>query len=244
MKNFFEIYDVLIDGIDETCEAEGLFFGEVWAMACCNGQLGMAMATTGESVVPMFPELSEKFPLKNASNAIKSWNLKEASMMMAACNSYYNSMGKMELLSSYEPYDNYCTAGLDMEGATVGLVGHLHLPEPYRSAAKMIYTIERNPRYGDYPDAACDYILPRCDFVIITGSTLINKTLPHLLELCKNTYTILTGPTVPMCPALLDMGIDRLAGLVIENREEMRRRILSGMPGNPYSHGKSFLLKK
>lgn len=244
MKDFFEIYDAIIRGIDDTARAEGLFFGQCWAMASSSGQLGMAMAIPGESIAPMFSESGDSFNLKKGAEGIKSWNFKEASMMMAACNAYYNSPDKMRLLNSYEPYENYCTAGLDMTGATVGLIGHLHLPEPYKSAAETVYTIERSPQDGDYPDAACDYILPRCDFVIMTGSTLINKTLPHLLELSRNAYTIMTGPTVPMCPALLDMGIDRLAGLVIDDQKAMGERILSGRSGNPYAHGKSFLLKK
>ena len=41
--------------------------------------------------------------------------------------------------------------------------------------------LERDPVLGDYPDSACEYILPEQDYVFITGMTLVNKTLPHLL---------------------------------------------------------------
>jgi len=106
-----------------------------------------------------------------------------------------------------------------------------------------VYIIERVPKAGDYPDAACDWILPRCDLVIITGSSLINKTLPHLLSLCEDATTILTGPSVPMCPALLDFGIDRLAGMVVTDRQAMAEHVRLGRHGSPYGCGQAFLIK-
>ena len=80
--------------------------------------------------------------------------------------------------------------------------------------------------------------------VIITASTLVNKTLPHLLELSKDAYTILAGPSCPMCPGLLDFGIDRIAGLVITDREGMKEKIRREISGPPYNMGKPFLLSK
>ena len=80
--------------------------------------------------------------------------------------------------------------------------------------------------------------------VITTASTLVNKTLPHLLELSKDAYTILAGPSCPMCSELLDFGIDRIAGLVITNVEGMKDKIRREIPGPPYPMGKPFLLRK
>ena len=80
--------------------------------------------------------------------------------------------------------------------------------------------------------------------MIITGSSLINKTLPHLLSLCRGAYTILTGPSVPLCPALLEQGIDRIAGMVVTDPEGMKNSVLTGQRGSPYRYGKPFLLVK
>ena len=140
--------------------------------------------------------------------------------------------------------DRYYTQGLDFKGKTVGLIGHLNGPPEMRRDAKTVYTLEKAPQEGDYPDSACDWLLPRCDIVIITGSSLINKTLPHLLDLCRGAYTILTGPSVPLCPALLEQGIDRIAGMVVTDPEGMKNSVLSGQRGSPYRYGKPFLLVK
>ena len=247
MDNFFELYDAIWTAMVDDAEDKRIIHAETgrcWSMVECEDSLGMAMADSVMSRAAMFESGFEGLSLKEAAAAIKSWNLNEASKALAAANAYFNTSARIEALNCSEPYENYSTAGLSFDGATVAAIGHLHLTEEIHRVAKDVYIIERAPKDGDYPDAACDYILPRCDYVFITGSALINKTLPHLLSLCKNAYTILTGPSVPLCPALLDFGIDRLAGMAIANRDAMREHINSGRGGNPYSMGQTFLLKK
>lgn len=157
---------------------------------------------------------------------------------------FYNTEERLSELHCSEPFENYCTRGIDFRGKTVGIVGHMHGTDEMRRDAEKIFILEREPRGGDYPDPACDYLLPQCDIVLITGSAITNKTLPHLLDLCRSAYTILVGPSVPMCPELFGFGIDRLSGLVITDRYGIRERVQSGAGGSPYSHGKSFLLVK
>ena len=244
MSDFFALYEALADSVRSAEPLSSLTSAERWSMAETASGLGLAMATPGDSIAPRFPGGLTDLPLCEAAKAVASWNLVEASGALAAANAFFNTPARLEALGAFEPYDNYSTAGIDLCGRTVGLIGHLHGPRGLREQARAVYTIEREPQPGDYPDAACDALLPQCDLVIITGSTLINKTLPHLLELCENAFTILTGPSVPMCPALLDFGIDRLAGLVVTEREAMAEHVRSGRRGNPYGFGRSFLLKR
>jgi len=245
MADFFKLYDAIIDNVERNICTEKLHLGSRWAMAECCGNLGIALFTAGNTVAPMFPARGDRISLHDFASAIKSWNLEEASMALAACNAYFNTQERMDSLGSYESYENYCTSGLDMSGAKIALVGHLTVTEEMQKSADKIFILEREPREGDYPDSACDYILPRCDIVIMTGSTIINKTLPHLLELSKNANTrILVGPSVPMCPTLLDYGIDRLSGMIVSNPVEMKKQVKSGAFGSPYPHGTTFMLKK
>lgn len=244
MKNdFFALYDALIDGVASGERIERTRCGEQWALVETADSSGMAMFTQGTSIAPMFGSL-DGLPLCEAARAAKSWNLEEASFGLAAANAFYNTPARIETLGSYEPFEKYSTEGIDLRGRTVGIVGHMRGPKGLREQAKEVYRLERAPQEGDYPDSACDLLLPRCDLVIITGSSLVNKTLPHLLELCGNAITILTGPSVPMCPALLDFGIDRLAGMAIADRGALRRRVEESIPGSPYGEGVPFLLKK
>ena len=244
MKNkYFSLYDALIDGVrspDPICRA---LCGERWALVESERSSGMAMNTEGESVPPMYRSLIG-LPLCEAAKASVSWNLREASLGLAAANAWYNTPARAESLGALSSMDVFYTDGVDLRGRTVGIIGHMRGPSGLHEQARAVYTLERAPQKGDYPDSACDWLLPQCDLVLITGSSLVNKTLPHLLELCENALTILTGPSVPLCPELLDFGIDRIAGLAITERDAVRRRVESGMRGSPYGEGVPFLLKK
>ena len=242
-KNYLALYDALIDGVKSDAPVLETAEGECWAMAASAEGMGLGMMTPGQSVPPLYPGGLTGLSLKDAAKAAMSWNLREASFGLAAANAYYNTPARLAALGCGESMKNYPTVGIDLEGMTVGLVGHMHGPQEMREKARAVYILERAPKPGDYPDPACDWILPRCDVVIITGSSLINKTLPHLLRLCENAVTILTGPSVPMCPALLDFGIDRLAGLVVTDREAMTAHVQGSVHGSPYGMGQSFLIK-
>jgi uncharacterized protein (DUF4213/DUF364 family) len=204
----------------------------------------MAMTTPVDTAPRMLSGNYTGMQLRELARAAKSWNLTEAGFGMAAVNAFYNSPQRLEALGAYEPFDNYCTDGLDLRGKHIGVVGHLNMPQSVYEQAASLRILERNPRPGDYPDSACDWLIPQCDVVIMTASTLVNKTLPHLLDLSKHAYTILAGPSCPMCPELLNFGIDRIAGLVITNAEGMKDKIRREISGPPYPMGKPFLLTR
>lgn len=242
-KNYLALYDALIGGVTSSAPVTAAVGGDCWAMVETADSAGLGMMTEGASIPPLYPDGFAGLPLREAAKAAAGWNLREASFGLAAANAFYNTPERMAKLGCYEPIKNYPTVGLDLAGMTVGLVGHMHGPPELWARARQVYILERAPKPGDYPDSACDWFLPRCDLVLITGSTLINKTLPHLLALCEHAYTILLGPSVPMCPALLDFGIDRLAGMVVTDREGMAEHVRQSVHGSPYKYGQSFLIK-
>lgn len=244
MGDFFKLYDVLIEAIRSDAPVTGALMGECWTAVETEGHFGMAMTTPVDTAPTMLTGEYIGKSLQELARACKSWNLREAGFGMAAVNAYYNTPAQLEALGAYEPFDNYCTDGLDLLGKHIGVVGHLNMPKSIYEQAASVRILERSPRPGDYPDSACDWLIPQCDVVIITASTLVNKTLPHLLELCKDAYTILAGPSCPMCPQLLELGIDQIAGLVITDVAGMKEKIAREIPGPPYNMGKPFLLTR
>jgi len=81
---------------------------------------------------------------------------------------------------------------------------------------------------GDMPDPSCEYILPQQDYVFITATTLINKTLPRLLELSRNSFVVLVGPSTPMYSGLFKYGIRLLAGTAVIDNERVWNLIQEG----------------
>ena len=244
MTDFFALYDLLIEGIHTDAVVTNTLMGECWTAVETAGHFGMAMTTPVDTAPRMLGGDYTGMQMKELAAAAKSRNLEEAGFGMAAVNAFYNTPEKLEQLGAYEPFDNYCTDGVDLKDKRIGVIGHLNMPSSVYEQAKEVLILERNPRPGDYPDSACDFLLPACDVVIMTASTLVNKTLPHLLDLCQNAYTILAGPSCPMCPGLLELGIDRIAGLVITDVKGMKDKILREIPGPPYPMGKPFLLTR
>ena len=64
----------------------------------------------------------------------------------------------------------------------------------------------------DLPAESAAEILPQADIVGITGTSFINHTVEKLLDLCRDSFTIVIGPTSPLSPILSDYGVDVIAG--------------------------------
>ncbi len=236
-----DYYDILINGISDELRVSRIIHGVSWIAAeLSNGQYGIALHDALQSRERMFPSLVG-LKVRTAATAVRSWNLLEASEGMAVINAFYNSNENMDKLGSQCGYDEACTHGMITEGKKIALIGHLKLQPDALKGAEKVYIIERSPKPGDYPDSACEYILPDCDIVIITASAAINKTLPRLLELSKNAETIVIGPTAPMCPELKQLGISRLSGMVVRDKGAFEKWTVQS-PGSPYPYGDVFMI--
>jgi len=88
--------------------------------------------------------------------------------------------------------------------------------------------IERQPLEGDFPDPASEYLIPDADWVFLTGTSIVNKTFPRLVELAQNSQLVLMGPTVPWLSEFAEMGVNYLAGVTVTNREKLRQTVAEG----------------
>lgn len=218
-------YEILREGLPGNLSVRSIVRGVSWTAAVLSdGSTGVAMHTPGETVPRMFDSLIG-LPLKEAGRAMLSWNMEEASEAFAAVNAFYNRPD-----CSYVDPDSKTLDGFDLRGRTVGMVGkmigHSNMTAEDFACAKQFYVMDREEKPGALPDSASEYYLPLCDLVIITGSAAINKTMPRLLELSRNAQVILAGPSVSCCPALLQLGIDRMHGRAITQPEAMLRAIV------------------
>ena len=235
-------YEILRAGLPEGLRVARLVHGVSWTAAVLgDGSVGVAMHTSGETVPRLFDSLEGR-SLREAGEALFSWNMEEASEALAAVNAFYN-----------RPDCAYCDPGsktldgFDLRGRTVGMIGkmigHGNMTAEDFACVKKLYVMDREEKPGALPDSACEYYLPLCDLVIITGSAAINKTMPRLRELSRNAQVILTGPSVSCCPELLRLGIDRMHGRVITQPEAMLRAIVEKR-GSVNAFSESFLLEK
>jgi uncharacterized protein len=85
----------------------------------------------------------------------------------------------------------------------IGMVGYFGpLVEPLHSRAKALHIFERRSGVATdvLPEAAAAQMLPQCDVVILSATTLINRTLDNLLCLSRNAHEVaILGPSTPLC---------------------------------------------
>ena len=175
---------------------------------------------------PMVKEtgfLLDKSP-KDLAQLAYSQSILEASVGMATINSLL------------EIDENSCielnAAELIVEkgkGKRIAVVGHFPFIPRVRKYSKDVWVIEKNPKEGDLGEAEADHLIPQADVVAITGTSLTNHTLDHLLELCSpGAYVILLGDTAPLSPILFDYSVDALSGTKVVDSEVALRCVSQG----------------
>ena len=113
---------------------------------------------------------------RELAQMVYSDSLLEAAMGMATIN----SLLEVDLASCTElnAAEVILEKGL---GKKVAVVGHFPFLPRIREKAKALWVIEKNPREDDFPETEADRLIPQADVVAITGTSLTNHTLPHLL---------------------------------------------------------------
>lgn len=157
--------------------------------------------------------------IKELAPFIKSWDFSLASLALAAMNSVFNNQESLDELgkSGYSIDHHDIFAEYSNPGACqIATVGYFRYLNRYPKLAQSVKVLELKAIPGTYPASASEFILPEMDVVFITGSTLVNKTLPRLLTLSKNATTILVGGTVPLSTVLFDSQVDIVSTKFIE----------------------------
>ena len=206
----WEMYDALLAEAESDDAIEYARAGESWVLVkTVRGALGMAAVQKGRSGRPLEAARFAGMPVNEAARLVKSWDFEEAALGLAAINARLNQAARFRDCGEPDAFLRY----RDMaRGGKVAVVGRFKYLEERLAPICELSVLERRPMAGEYPDMACEYILSDADLVFITGCTVSNKTLPRLLQLTKDAYTVITGPSTPMTERLFDFGADALCG--------------------------------
>ena len=166
--------------------------------------------------------LTQLSALKLAQYA-KSDNVLEASIGIAATNSLIDIDE-----TKFVEEDAFNILALKGRDKNIAIVGHFPWIPRLQNVARKLWVIEQRPREGDLPAEAAEEILPLADVVGITGTAFINHTIERLLELSKNSFTVMVGPSTPLSPVLFDYGVDVLTGVKVVEPDKTIRSISQG----------------
>lgn len=218
MGREWALYDRLFDELSADATVRACMIGRGWTLVESEA-VGMAMTfADGAEESRLRPPLGGR-SLRELAGYLTSWNLAEASLGLAAVNAHFNAPARIEAwlghpLRRFQSKPVFEAMESELAGKRVAVIGHF--PGLERLAERCdLAVFERCPQPGDLPDVAEDYLLPHQEYVFVTGTTLTNKTLPHLLELCRQVRVVLVGPSVPLTPLWFEWGVHMLAGAVV-----------------------------
>lgn len=237
------MYNELIESIPEDLTVLECIIGINWTIIRSERGIGTAMTMKGSKAGTEIKSITG-MKLRELAGYVKSWNMLQASLGQAAINSALNTQASVTAIigSPVVKTDNPDESNAfsqflpEINGKKVTIIGHFPKIE-YLSSSCCLSILEREPQPGDYPDPACEYILPEQDYVFITGTTFINKTISRLLELSKNAKVIMVGPSVPISPILFKYGVNTIAGMVVLDERIFLRGVKEGARLGTFRHG-------
>jgi len=119
------------------------------------------------------------------------------------------------------------------EGDTVGMVGYFGpLVKNFKERVQALHIFERKPDPGNgiLPESEAVKLLPECQVVVMTATTLLNNTIDRLLNLCGNAREIaILGPSTPFAPEVFrSRGVTMLSGLQVVDAGKILQIVSQG----------------
>lgn len=232
----WELYDVLLSGIDDSETVEDFLIGPRWAVVLSSsGSAGLAPVAMEKYDRFDFSYQPERgMSLRQFASHANSWNFMEASLAMAAVNAFYNSPEKAAAdeegkerrslpggRRARHSFRTFCEENT-VDGKTV-LAEPVYSSDEIAEVPGRMDVLRRDTEFRDYYLSAFRELIPEADRLVLSGRTLVEKTAEPMLEqaLQNDTEVFLFGPDVPLCPALKDLGIDGIWGFTVDRPDQL-----------------------
>ncbi len=206
-------------------EVRRIVFGPRWVMVEAAFGSGLAyLPRSPRDILPRVPEL-ERMGLRQLADLIHSWDPLEMALGVAAVNAHYN----------HRDIEGGSGNGTEAFRDEVGRVVVVGAFPGLTNVLPDAVVIETDPRPGELPTVATDTVVPGCTVIVLNSSALINRKLPHILQLAEGARAALIGPSTPLTPRLHDYGIEVLGGLVVRNPAGLAEAVRANAPPKAFA---------
>lgn len=248
----WQLYDELIQGIPGGIAVGDYCVGAHWTYVEADSGVGISKSVRGGSH-GSFHEDPCSLDLKTLAALAKSWNWLEASLGVAAINAWYSTAERVQAMGGSVALEHAGRAGNPFSalqdayaGKKVTVIGHFPNVDRMQGTCDLT-VLERDCTSAlDTPDSACEFVLPEQDFVFMTGTTLTNKTIVRLLELCRakdGPKVALIGPSTPAAEVMIAAGATYLAGSVVVDAASAKAAVKGGTKQQWRAGIKKFLIQ-
>lgn len=155
---------------------------------------------------------------------VLSDRLLEASIGMAAINSLIEIDEQR-----CEPVNAFDILAEKGKNKNIGIIGHFPFIPKLKNEADQLWVFEKRLQDGDLPATEIKNLLPECDVVGFSATTLINHTFEKIVNICRtDAFKIMLGASTPMLPLLFDYGLDVLSGSKVIEAESTSISVRQG----------------
>lgn len=240
MQRYEELYDLLLDYANLGTEVEQLLVGVNWTL-CRAGSIGMAQTAGAAGVDGSVPIKGRT--LAELSQWLRQWDPRQASIGLAAVNAAVNREADMvyaegALFKGKQAYrSGFEWLAPKFGGQRVAVVG---------DASRYLAGIKGRevsvlPIDGAVSPQA-EQQIPQADWVFLPASTIVDKTLPRLLELAQDSTCVLYGAELPWLDEWRQFGVDYLLGSQVDNADRLSTQIAEGLSDATLSDALSYRL--
>ncbi|MHA1239036.1 MAG: Rossmann-like domain-containing protein [Candidatus Odinarchaeia archaeon] len=225
-------------GILDEVKVEKIHVGPVYTgVKLTTGDGGVAYTPVHELTdccleIPEAGEIAGN-PAAQIMRKAESQNLVEAAIGVATLN----ALSQLAFKTNPEKYKCTDIDVLDLiqPGDKVVLVGYFKplVPQILKKTGN-VHVLEkreiRDTNVKVYPSHKAPQVIPSADIVLVSGSTLINKTVNQIIKLSQNAReTVLLGPTASTVPQpWFKKGVTAVMGVKITDAETMLKVVSEG----------------
>lgn len=219
------LFDRILETLPHHWYSNRLHIGLNWTLSIVQNQAGQRRA--GLAATPAPEQVAAQHLFQYGPNQIAVTEAVSLTHWVRASDPVRVAVGLATLNALLQP-DPAELAHIDAadwlashgQGRRVALVGRFPFIEELKPQVGCLWVLELGPQPGEYPADQAPLLIPQADVVAITSSTLINHTLPGLLELARpETKVMLLGPSTPLTPVLFEFGVDLLSGVQVIDLE-------------------------
>ncbi len=209
----------LAASVDPDLRVDKVLVGLNWTMVYAGDYCGIARSpdrgTQGARTIR--PETGFRGqPLRDLAKMLCSTDALSRSLGLAAINAFWNRVRKAPVKSGFSHFAP--------PGDGLVIIGGFRGVKKRLPNARIV---EREPKPGDVPVDQLEQTIKTTRQLAITAQTLMNGSLEPLLRRARNVpFRMLIGPSAPLCPVLLDYGLDNVSGNVVLNRAACEQFIL------------------
>lgn len=225
------LYDRLISSVNESSRTvKDFVVGAGWCIVLTDDDhAGLAPVRTEKWQRFSFgTDIRPGMPLSEAAAALKSWNMHEAALGLAAVNAFFNRSSYVTPEAVVYPGGRR-SRGVFMQFCELHTKGRRTLmAEPHydrdelSQAPGLIDIIRLDTGYRDYRFNAWEDLMPAADGLLVSGEAVVDKLAGIVVNaaLAQQKDVFFWGPDVPLAPVLGDMGIAETTGFIVDDPEK------------------------